>query len=566
MQSHENEAATTLGHEECLQAIKRLLIAPEDSNRDEFAIELQAALATLPAASAYDPYIGTASPDMSWLADYETVPDAGLDPSKAVAASLGALRGQIRWHSLAALNNVNQPVLRTAWAAHAITSLYNPNALWDLVSGGCLEMERQVIRQLSTLMAWNPDVCDGLFTFGGKAGLIYAIRLGLNRCFPDFSRSGLNGSAPIVLTTEQNHYSVESACSLIGIGTDSVVNVQTGRDGTMDLTAFRDELLRCSAQRRHVACIILSGGNTLDAIVDPLQGVADTLDELVRNQTLAYRPWIHCDLSLGWPWLFFSDYDFHANPLGSPAAGLASARTMAERITHAGIADSTCFDFHKLGFAPYPGSVFLTRRWRELRSAFRDDHPDDQWMPYGENFRQHHSIEHSRSAAPIVAAWVVLQSLGRDGFRSYLAHLHEVTSYLRRRLALARMTVLNAPSPSLATLVSPFLPGISLPDAMRDHSKAELRNLYIESLFRFVTGLNGTDEDPIAIGFVPGYLQTDHCTRLSALRLYTTNPFLEKSHIDSVVDHLSALQCRFDDFVSQGRTGQQGSRLVHTPI
>ena len=226
--------------EELLERLRLMLLAPDESNHGQLVKGLECALAALPRTfGPNDPYIGAPDPDMSRLAAYETVPDKGTDPGAVVAAGLGALRGQMRWHSLAVLHNVTQPVLTTAWLAHAVTSLYNPNALWDLVSGGYLDMERQVVRQLSRLMGWDAGACDGLFTFGGKAGLLYAIRLGLNRCVPDLSRSGLGGASPMVLTTDQNHYSVDSACSLVGIGTDAVIKVPTNARGSMDHDAFR---------------------------------------------------------------------------------------------------------------------------------------------------------------------------------------------------------------------------------------------------------------------------------------------------------------------------------------
>jgi glutamate/tyrosine decarboxylase-like PLP-dependent enzyme len=502
---------------------------------------------------------------MSWLAAYETVPGEGADPGAVVAAGLGALRGQMRWHSLAVLHNVTQPVLTTAWLAHAVTSLYNPNALWDLVSGGYLDVERQVVRQLSRLMGWDAGSCDGLFTFGGKAGLLYAIRLGLNRCVPDLSRSGLGGASPMVLTTDQNHYSVDSACSLVGIGTDAVIRVPTNSRGFMDQDAFRAIAEEGIAAGRPLACVVLCGGNTLDAIIDPLQDVVDILDDLAVHERLGYHPWIHFDLPLGWPWLFFRDYDFATNPLGIEEHGLAAAGQIAAALARAELADSTCFDFHKLGFAPYSGSVFLTRHWRELRSIFRDEQTPQPWLEHGGNFRQHHSIEHSRSGAPILAAWVVLQTLGQDGFRAYLGHLHQLTARLRSRIAQADMTVLNGASPSLATMVLPARPGTPVSHVRELPAQAEAQNLYTEALFRYVAGMDGNAARPVAIGFVPGYAKTGSGHSLSALRLFLVNPFLDAGHIDAVVDHLRNLKRDFDQLGTHGDVAGPAPRLIHTP-
>ncbi|MGH3404424.1 MAG: pyridoxal phosphate-dependent decarboxylase family protein [Streptosporangiaceae bacterium] len=546
-----------------IRRIQSLLLAPGEGSSASLPDFIADVLGMVPSeGDAGHPYLGSAVPDMSWLDPYEAIPDAGLDPRATVGTALGALGGQIRWESPGAVHNVNQPVLLPAWAAHAVTSLYNPNALWDLVSGGCLDMERQVTRQLSGLMGWDARECDGLFTFGGKAGLIYAIRLGLNRCVPELSRLGLGGARPMVITTGQNHYAVDSACSLLGTGTGAVVKVATDRRGAMDADALEQAVRAGLSAGRQLACVVLCGGNTLDAVIDPVRVASEVLDELDVIRRFGYRPWLHFDLPLGWPWLFFRGYDFAANPLGIGSEGLGAAESIAERLADAGLADSTCFDFHKLGFSPYPGSVFLTRHWRELRSVFRDERPSAPWLDYGENFRQHHSIEHSRSAAPIVAAWVVLQVLGRDGFRAYLGQMHQATARLRSRLAAGGMTVLNADSPSLATMILPARPAREAA-AGQPSSDAAGQDRYTEALFRYIAGLDGQADQPVAIGFVPGYARPGSDAAPSALRLFTVNPWLDEQQADVIADRVISMKKEFD--LAWGQHDAAAPRLLHTP-
>jgi L-2,4-diaminobutyrate decarboxylase len=551
------------GTGELMQRLRSLLLAPDEGNRRELADSLSGALELASSDDPDHPYAGSPVPDMSWLGRYEAIPSGGLDPEDVVKAALGALDGQVRWQAPGAVHNVNQPVLLPAWVAYAVTSLYNPNALWDLVSGGCLDMERQVVRQAAGLMGWDAGECDGLFAFGGKAGLMYAIRLGLNRCVPGLSRSGLGDARPMVITTGQNHYSVDSACSLLGIGTDAVVKVPTDSRGAMDPAALRAAARAGLSAGRRLACVVLCGGNTLDAVIDPVRAAAGILDELELPERSGYRPWVHFDLPLGWPWLFFRDYDFAANPLGIGADGLAAAASIAARLADAELADSTCFDFHKLGFSPYPGSIFLTRHWRELRSAFRDERPSAPWLDHGENFRQHHSIEHSRSAAPILAAWVVLQVLGRDGFRAYLGQMHQVTARLRSRLSAGGMTVLNPASPSLATMVLPAMPGREAAGSHAPPADAAGQDRYTEGLFRFISGLDGQAGQPVAIGLVPGYARPGSDAAPSALRLFAVNPFLDEQQADVIADRVMSMKKEFDQAWEQRES--LPARLLHTP-
>ena len=91
------------------------------------------------------------------------------------------------------MHNINAPVLIDAVAIKALTSLYNPNCLWDFVSGTFLRFEDAVIHQMISLFGWRSGSADGVFTFGGKGTLLYAISIGANAAAKQVSRSGLNG-------------------------------------------------------------------------------------------------------------------------------------------------------------------------------------------------------------------------------------------------------------------------------------------------------------------------------------------------------------------------------------
>jgi L-2,4-diaminobutyrate decarboxylase len=550
-----------------LSNLRRNILSSDESNRGAFVTQLERALAELPMpADHMTAYVGAPGADPSWLAPYENISDHGMEPDEAVNLGLNALVGQMRWSATTTLHNVNQPVLLSAVVAHAITNLYSPNALWDLVSGNFLNMERQVVRQMAGLMHWKPSEADGLFTFGGKAGIMYSLRLGLNRCLPASARQGLcDQPRSVVLTTKENHYAVDYAATLLGLGRDNVIYVPT-RGRRINVGAFRSLASSLIHDGHPIACVLLSGGNTLDGVIDPLEEVSEAIDQLVEQHDLSYRPWVHFDLPLGWVWLFFRDYKFGRNPLGIEPSGLREAERIAHFLRNAELADSTCFDFHKLGFSPYAGSVFLTRHWRDLRSFHGDEPPDEEWQSYGSNFRQHHSLEHSRSAAPIAAAWTALQTLGKNGFRAYLGHLHALTANLRHRLESSGMMMANQASPSLATMFVPPLPeNPQSPTRPTEPGHfADAQNCYTESLFRYVNGLTGEASQPMAIGFTPGYVQVENSATLAALRIYLTNPHLNTRLLNEAVDHLIQLRDEFDRDIWP-RQGILAERLAHTP-
>jgi L-2,4-diaminobutyrate decarboxylase len=546
-----------------------LFLDSTEDNRPIFVAAITRALRSVPmppSTSPDEPYVSGPIPDSRWLDSSAAIPDVGANQDVVLERAMQALRGQMRWHAPTVLHNITQPVALPVAAAHAVTSLYNPNALWDLVSGGFLDVERQLTAQIGDVIGWAPEDIDGLVTFGGKSGIISALRLGLNRCVPGISRTGFGDTSPVVITTDQNHYSILSAASLLGLGTENVFSLPTAASGQLDVGAFVAVVEGLARESRPLACIVLCGGNTLDGVVDPIRDVVAALDEVGFSAQAGYRPWIHLDLPLGWPYLLFRGYDFAENPLAIPAAGCAATRAVLESLNGSEAADSSCVDFHKMGFCPYGTSLFLTRHAHQLRSIFRDESESALWGSYGSNFRQHYSIEHSRSAAPIAAAWVALQVIGKNGFRSYLGNLHWLTDKLRTALASNGEYVMNPRSPSLATMVVPTQLGVApCAAAALDLDALHEQNLYTESLFRHLLGLDGRQGPHLAVGFVPEYRAADTHRKLAALRFYLINPVLTNDHLVAAVDRYLCVKERFDRTIWPDEKQNSMVRINHTP-
>ena len=76
----------------------------------------------------------------------------------------------------------------------------------------------------------------------------------------------------------------------------------------------------------------------------------------------------------------------------------------------------------------------MIRNAAEYHSVYKDEIEELPRQPHGNNFIQHHTIEHSRSFAPVLSAWISLQNLGIGGLRSYLAHMTEIGSIFQEVL------------------------------------------------------------------------------------------------------------------------------------
>ncbi|WP_353956449.1 pyridoxal phosphate-dependent decarboxylase family protein [Cutibacterium avidum] len=468
-----------------------------------------------------------------------------LEEDDVLRIAAGAFDGQMRWSSCSTVHNVNQPVLLAAAAIHGVTSAYNPNVLWDLVSGHFRDYERAVVQHLAHLAGWGPQSADGVSTFGGKAGLIYALKCGVNRVAPNASVDGIPNPAPVVLTSDETHYSVESAAALLGMGTSCVRRIPT-EQGVMRPEELRSTLRAMHSSGERVAAIVLGGGSTLDGAIDPVAACIDVAEAEMGED----RPWLHVDLALGWPWLYFLDYDWLRDPLQLPSSVRPVLVKIAEQLRGVSRADSFGVDFHKLGFAPYSSAFFVCRDWAALRSVFgsADTHREHD---YGQNFAQHHTIEHSRSGEGILAAWTCLQLLGADGFRSYIAHLHALTLRFRDLAGAAGFEIYNDGAPSFATLLAPPAP---------DHiSDARQCDAFTEHVFMSAVGLGSAAQGTLALGYIPQYTRGAGSQR-SVLRVYLCNPHLTEDRVAGLVDQLTrACQAATQTFV-MGDT-----HYTHTP-
>ncbi|MCH9683175.1 MAG: hypothetical protein K0V04_17200, partial [Deltaproteobacteria bacterium] len=198
--------------------------------------------------------------------------------------------------------NVLPAPLLEAVAASTIASLFNVNMIWDFYCGKMMVYERRLVAWLAELAGWDADAAGGCSTFGGKATLLYAIKSGLNRSHRRSVARGLVGDA-VVVTTWSNHYSLETVCSFLGVGTERCLRVTCDDQERISLSGLESTLREQLDRGRRIGGIVLSGGSTLDHNIDPVAEVAALRDRLVEEYRLDYRPHIHLDTVNGWIWL-----------------------------------------------------------------------------------------------------------------------------------------------------------------------------------------------------------------------------------------------------------------------
>lgn len=500
--------------------------------------------------SSKTPYLGTNREiDFSFAKKYENLPLNPQSASEVLSGAMNFFQRSILWHSPQALQNITPPPLLEAVAVSTVANLYNLNLLWDYVSAGAQEAEQQIVRQISKLVGWTGG-SDGVFTYGGKGCLTYAIRVGLNRCCPQATKEGIIGISPVVITTKFNHYIIESVCAWLGFGKDACIRVKTCTDETIDLDDLRDTLNKVLSEKKSIACIILSGGSTINLNIDRVDSARNIIEETCSSFNLSYKPFIYFDTVVSWPWMFYRDYDFKENKNKIPEEVLPRIRKVVELLRKAEFADAIGVDFHKIGFAPYNNSAFFVKNKTELHSVVSDTPITRERDVFGNNFLQHHTIEHSRSAAPVMAAWTILQSLGIEGFQMYLAQMMIVGDVFRSIMPKCGFELLNPQSLCYASVYYPIPP--QGPKSFNEMSDASLKDAnyatqYIYELSKYFS-LGGKDSlNPIDVGFLKNLQKSKLGADMSAIRIFPMSPHITAKEAERLSHQLGKMKEKFDE-------------------
>jgi glutamate/tyrosine decarboxylase-like PLP-dependent enzyme len=486
------------------------------------------------------------------------LPQKSRSFEEAAMLSLEAFEGCIRWHDPNALFNITPSPLLDTVALTALVALYNPNALWDMTSGKFVLIEKKVAHYLSQLVGWNPQSSGGLFTYGGKATLLYAIRAGLNRCDRGSVSRGLDGQY-VVITGETCHFSIENLCNLSGIGQQNCLRVPAGENGAIDLICLRDTLEEQIRRGRKIACIIVSGGGTMNLSIDPVHEVATLIDQTVDKFGLPYQPYLHSDSVISWVWLFMQP-EASAESLGVTERVAERLRRTARAVKETCHADSFGVDFHKTGLSPYATSCFMFKNRAELRNlnnTHTQDVEEEEWFGDSRNFDR--TLENSRPCMGIISAFHVIERLGVEGFQQYLAYSVSVSEAFRHAIIEEFGTVFE--TVNLETMGFEVVVKIHFFGDRRSYRKICSRPVVereqyghtCDQFFEFVTfGTYCNSHDVPFIGYVPKYKCENHGGGCPAYLLYPVSVHITCQDVLSILGELAGAVRRFEEAKESG--------------
>src|SRR5262249_10552991 len=143
-----------------------------------------------------------------------------------------------------------------------LASLYNPNLAWDEYSRLCALAEVEASAITARLLGFDPGQAGGVFTFGGTATTLYAVRIGLEKACPGSFAGGLRGEDAVLFASAAAHYCKYSVAAWAGMGSDRALVVPVDDNNAIDLAALAAAARAALKAGRKIAAFIATMGTT----------------------------------------------------------------------------------------------------------------------------------------------------------------------------------------------------------------------------------------------------------------------------------------------------------------
>ncbi|MDH3380467.1 MAG: aminotransferase class V-fold PLP-dependent enzyme [Gammaproteobacteria bacterium] len=303
-----------------------------------------------------------------------------------------------------------------AIAADWLTSAWDQNAGAYACSPTAAVIEEVVADWLKEILGL-PKQASYAFVTGCQMASVTALAAARHKILTDkdwpVAEQGLSGSPAIRVLVGEHHETLLRALRLLGIGTDSIVQVAINNDGRINVDALERELKQNTDAPTIVA---LAAGDLNRGAFDPFGEACDVAHEC--------GAWVHVDGAFGlW---------------------VASSRKLCHLVNGIEKADSWAMDAHKWLNVPHDSGIAFVADPKSHRAAMTipaaykvevaDVRDELEWGP-----------EWSRRARaiPIYAA---LRALGRNGVAELVERCCDLTKDLVKRLGeLPGVEVLTTP-------------------------------------------------------------------------------------------------------------------------
>ena len=226
----------------------------------------------------------------------------------------------------------------SALAGEIIASLTNNSMYTYELAPMATLIEQALIRRMCEIVGFSDG--NGTLTTGGSNGNMIGMMCARHQVDPIGQRRGFSGDKLVCFVSAEAHYSVLMAANVLGIGFDNVIKVPCDMDGKMRCDKLVEEIERAKINDQIPFCVVATAGTTVRGAFDPVKEMAEICSD--------YGIWLHVDAAWGGSCLFSVKHS-----------------TLMDGVE---LADSICWDAHKMMGVPLICSAFLIKRPEILRT------------------------------------------------------------------------------------------------------------------------------------------------------------------------------------------------------
>ena len=225
----------------------------------------------------------------------------------------------------------------SAFAGEFIATMTNNSMYTYELSPLATLIEQALIRRMCEIIGFGDG--NGTLTTGGSNGNMIGMMCGRYNADPLGQQRGFDGPNLVCYVSEESHYSVLMAANVLGVGFENVIKVPTDTDGRMRVDKLDEEIQRTKSNGQTPFCVVATAGTTVRGALDPIKAIAEICSE--------HNIWFHVDAAWGGSCMFSAKH-----------------RNLMDGVE---LADSVCWDAHKMMGVPLICSAFLIKRPEVLR-------------------------------------------------------------------------------------------------------------------------------------------------------------------------------------------------------
>ncbi|PPR37910.1 MAG: L-2,4-diaminobutyrate decarboxylase [Alphaproteobacteria bacterium MarineAlpha6_Bin4] len=285
-----------------------------------------------------------------------------------------------------------------------ICSTINNNMLSKDTAPIITEIEKKITNNLAKKFNLGQN-SGGVMLSGGSLSNIQAIAIARNRILGTFDK-GLTGlkRKPYIFASEEAHTSIQKAAMVLGLGVNSVVPIETNKEGTMKVSVLDKSIKEKIKDNGFPFCIIATAGTTITGGIDDLQEISK-----IANK---YKLWMHTDAVYGGALIF-------SNQFKSKLKGIENS-------------DSIAFNPQKWLYITKTCSVLLLKNKKYFYSDFFTPLP--YVLKENQEYHQGEITLQGTRYPDALKLWLSLQHLGNFSYSEIIKNSYKYTSLFKKKL------------------------------------------------------------------------------------------------------------------------------------